>query len=377
MADIFIYGTLMHQPLLRVVLGAGFDVVEQIAARLPGWRVEAVPGEVYPMVRADAEAEAHGLLLRGLTEVALARADFYEGLDNYGYLRKPVVVQTEDGPAEATVYVPLSQDGVSAGDWNLAAWAEKWGELSTLAAEEVMWWMGRATTAEVGRRYGVICTRAQARLNALEEAPTTLRRRAREGDVRVNALRRPYAEFFAVEELELSHVRFDGGESGPIQRAAFVSADAATVLPYDPKRDRVMLVEQMRPGPLARGDAQPWVLEPIAGRVDPGESPEECAHREAMEEAGLVLERLIPTGGYYPSPGAKTEYLYGFIGLADLHDDAAGLGGVAGEGEDIRAHVVSFDAAMALLESGEINVGTTVASLLHLAARRDGLRGQS
>ncbi len=377
MADIFIYGTLMHQPLLRVVLGAGFDVVEQVPARLPGWRVEAVPGEVYPMVRADAEAEAHGLLLRGLTDEALARADFYEGLDNYGYLRKPVVVQTEDGPAEATVYVPLSQDGVSAGDWSLAAWVEKWGELSTLAAEEVMWWMGRATTAEVGRRYGVICTRAQAQLNAREEAPTTLRRRAREGDVRVNALRRPYAGFFAVEELELSHIRFDGGDGGPIQRAAFVSADAATVLPYDPKRDRVMLVEQMRPGPLARGDAQPWVLEPIAGRVDPGESPEECAHREAMEEAGLVLERLIPTGGYYPSPGAKTEYLYGFIGLADLHDDAAGLGGVAGEGEDIRAHVVSFDAAMGLLESGEINVGTTVASLLHLAARRDGLRGQS
>ncbi|MBY6047627.1 NUDIX domain-containing protein [Vannielia litorea] len=377
MADIFIYGTLMHEPLLRVVLGAGFDVVEQVAARLPGWRVEAVPGEVYPMVRADAEAEAHGLLLRGLTDEALARADFYEGLDNYGYLRKPVMVQTEDGPAEATVYVPLSQDGVSAGDWSLAAWAEKWGELSTLAAEEVMWWMGRATTAEVGRRYGVICTRAQARLNAREEAPTTLRRRAREGDVRVNALRRPYAGFFAVEELELSHIRFDGGDGGPIQRAAFVSADAATVLPYDPKRDRVMLVEQMRPGPLARGDAQPWVLEPIAGRVDPGESPEECAHREAMEEAGLVLERLISTGGYYPSPGAKTEYLYGFIGLADLHDDAAGLGGVAGEGEDIRAHLVSFDAAMGLLESGEINVGTTVASLLHLAARRDGLRGQS
>ncbi|MBY6152437.1 gamma-glutamylcyclotransferase [Vannielia litorea] len=377
MADIFIYGTLMHQPLLRVVLGAGFDVVEQVAARLPGWRVEAVPGEVYPMVRADAEAEAHGLLLRGLTDEALARADFYEGLDNYGYLRKPVVVQTEDGPAEATVYVPLSQDGVSAGDWSLAAWAEKWGALSALAAEEVMWWMGRATTVEVGRRYGVICTRAQARLNSREEAPTTLRRRAREGDVRVNALRRPYAGFFAVEELELSHIRFDGGDGGPIQRAAFVSADAATVLPYDPKRDRVMLVEQMRPGPLARGDAQPWVLEPIAGRVDPGESPEECAHREAMEEAGLVLERLIPTGGYYPSPGAKTEYLYGFIGLADLHDNAAGLGGVAGEGEDIRAHIVSFDAAMTLLESGEINVGTTVASLLHLAARRDGLRGQS
>ncbi|MCO6382498.1 NUDIX domain-containing protein [Oceanicola sp. 502str15] len=374
MSDIFIYGTLMHQPLLRVVLGESFDAVAQCPARLPGWRVEAVPGEVYPMVRAERGAEAEGLLLRGLDDAALARADFYEGLDNYGYLRKPVEVLTGEGRAEATVYVPLAEDGQRGGPWSLERWAAQWGEVSVLAAEEVMWWMGRATTAEVGRRYGLICTRAQARLNARESAPATLRRKAGPGDLEVAERRRPYANFFAVEEYELVHSRFDGTRSGQIERAAFISADAATVLPYDPQRDRVMLVEQLRVGPVARGDAQPWVLEPIAGRVDPGESPEDCALREAREEAGLEVDRLVPLGGYYPSPGAKSEYLHGFIGIADLPDGAAGLGGVPGEGEDIRAHIVSFDAAMALLESGEINVGTTVISLLQLAARRAGLR---
>ncbi|QDC10114.1 NUDIX domain-containing protein [Oceanicola sp. D3] len=374
MADIFIYGTLMHMPLLRVVLGAGFDAVQVQPARLPGWRVEAVPGEVYPMVRADPGGVAEGLLLSGLTEEALARADFYEGLDNYGYLRKPVEVQTDGGAAEATTYVPVGEDGAAAGPWSFERWEARWGALSVLAAEEVMWWIGRATTAEVGRRYGVICTRAQARLNARKTAPTTLRREATPGDVDISDLDRPYAGFFAVEEYQLTHERFDGTRSAPLERASFISADAATVLPYDPQRDRVMLVEQLRTGPLARGDAQPWVLEPIAGRVDPGETPEDCAHREAQEEAGLTLERLVPIGGYYPSPGAKSEYLHGFIGLADLPDGSAGLGGEPGEGEDIRAHLVSFDEAMALLESGEVNVGTTVVSLLHLAARREGLR---
>ncbi len=375
MADIFIYGTLMHMPLLRVVLGEGFETLQVRPARLPGWRVSAVPGEIYPMVRAEAGAAAEGLLLAGLTEEAAARADFYEGLDNYGYLRKPVEVLTEAGPAEATVYVPLSEDGVAGGQWSLEAWAERWGALSVLAAEEVMWWMGRATTTEVGRRYRVICTRAQARLNARATAPTTLRRTAGPGDVEVAGFARPYASFFAVEEYELTHSRFDGTRSAPLERAAFVSADAATVLPYDPVRDRVMLVEQLRTGPLARGDAQPWVLEPIAGRVDPGETPEDCARREAQEEAGLELGRLIPLGGYYPSPGAKSEFLHGFIGLADLPDGVAGLGGAPGEGEDIRAHLIGFDEAMALVRSGEVNVGTTLISLLQLASLRDELRG--
>ncbi len=48
------------------------------------------------------------------------------------------------------------------------------------------------------------------------------------------------------------------------------SADAVTVLPYDPVRDRVLLIEQYRFGVHMRGDPRPWVLEPVAGRIDAG-----------------------------------------------------------------------------------------------------------
>ena len=373
MESLFIYGTLGHPPLLRAVLGTAVQGVTMKPATLPGWRVSAVAGEVYPMIAPEEGAKARGLLLTGLSGEALARADFYEAISDYR--RRPVEVQLRDGSVvDTSVYVSEGDDApVPLGAWSATDWEAQWADISVLAAEEVMDWMGRVSPAEVGRRYQVICTRAQARINARDTAPTSLRRKARPEDLQVKALRRPYANFFAVEEYRLSHTRFDGTASGALERAAFISADAVTVLPYDRRRDRVMLIEQFRIGAHARGDAQPWVLEPIAGRIDPGESPEDCAHREALEEAGLHLERLIRYGGFYASPGAKTEFLHGYIGLAELPDDAEGLGGVPGEGEDIRAHVMGFEDAMALMQSGEINVAPTALALLNLAAMREAL----
>ncbi len=160
-----------------------------------------------------------------------------------------------------------------------------------------------------------------------------------------------------------------------VTRAGFVGGDAVTVLPYDPVRDRVLVIEQFRFGPYLRGDPRPWVLEPIAGRIDAGESPGDCAHREAWEEAGVVLHALEDIAAYYPSPGAYTEFLYSFIGLADLPDEAAGTGGVDYENEDIRAHVLSFDRLMELVSTGEAGCGPLVLSALWLQQNRARLRG--
>ena len=184
----------------------------------------------------------------------------------------------------------------------------------------------------------------------------------------------PYAHFFAVEEYDLRYRRFDGALSPVINRAAFVSGDAATVLPYDPVRDRVMVVEQFRVGPFARGDANPWMIEAIAGRVDPFETPEQCARREAAEEAGLSLHDLIEVARYYPSPGAKTEYLYSYVALCDLPDDTPRLGGEAAEAEDIRAHVIPFDRLMEIVRLPEGGNGPLILTAMWLAANRDRLR---
>ncbi len=122
-------------------------------------------------------------------------------------------------------------------------------------------------------------------------------------DVTVLTTERPFRGFFAVETVTLTHRRHDGAESAPLRREVFVACDAVTVLPYDPVRDRVLLIEQFRAGPLLRGDPRPWQVEAIAGRIDGADTPEDTARREAIEEAGLTLGALLPVAGYYPRLG--------------------------------------------------------------------------
>jgi nudix-type nucleoside diphosphatase (YffH/AdpP family) len=264
------------------------------------------------------------------------------------------------------------------GDWNLSAWAPRWGETAIAAARDILALQGRQSPEEIGARLGPLFVRAASRVRAAPGAPVSLRRRAEESDVAVEAFRQTYAGFFAVEEFDLRFRRFAGSMSRPVTRAVFLSGDAATVLPYDPARDRVLLIEQFRPGPFARGDSQPWMLEPIAGRIDPGESPEEAARREALEEAGIMLGDLLPIARYYPTPGAKAEYLYAFLGFADLPDRlAGGLGGAEEENEDIRLHLVPFERLMELLETGEAENGPLLLSALFLARHRGKLTGRA
>lgn len=232
---------------------------------------------------------------------------------------------------------------------------------------------GRLPAQLAARFYPQSLQRAASNLRAAANpSPRGLRQGG--GALRIETQVLPYRGFFDVAEYDLRYPRFDGSYSGVTTRAAFVMADAVTVLPYDPIHDRVMLVEQFRMGAYMRGDPLPWTLEPIAGRIDADEPPEDCARREALEEAGLSLGRLIPVANYYPSAGAVTEYIYSFIGLADLPLSSAGTGGLADEEEDIRAHIVSFEAAMEMLDRGEIEIAPLILSLLHLARIRDRLR---
>lgn len=215
---------------------------------------------------------------------------------------------------------------------------------------------------------------AAHRLRAQLGAASTLRRRAAPEDVQVMTRTEPYAGFFAVEVQDLRFRRFDGTLSAPVNRAGFVSGDAVTVMPYDPVRDRVLLIEQFRFGPHLRGDANPWQLEVIAGRIDAGETPEAAALREASEEAGLSLTALLPIAGYYPTPGMAAEFLYSYLAPVDLPDGIAGTFGLASEAEDIRGHLVSFDQLMTLCASGEIGNAPTLLSALWLARERPDLQ---
>ncbi|SFR05113.1 gamma-glutamylcyclotransferase [Poseidonocella sedimentorum] len=374
---VFLYGTLRHDPLRRIVLGRESALSP---ARLDGVALCPVAGGAYPVIRSAPGSVVEGALLVDASAEDLARLDFYES--PFGYARAPCEVRltgTVSGPdAEqvATVYLPDSEPETRPGVWSLEDWAEADGALTCDAATEFMGHFARpdAEPARMAALYPYFRARAWAQRLARALRPRRQQTPMGRADIDI-AHRAPlYNGFFRLDGFTLSHRRFDGRWSTPIERECFIAYDAALVLPYDPVADLVLLVEQLRFGPVLRGDPAPWTLEPIAGLVDADEAPEDCARREALEEAGLRLDRLEPMMRAYSAPGYSTEFFHYFLALTDLSDHQAGLGGLAQEHEDIRSHLLSFDAAMALLDSGEINAGPLAAMLLWLARERGRLR---
>ena len=192
-------------------------------------------------------------------------------------------------------------------------------------------------------------------------------------DVRILDDQSVFSGHFSVRKLTLEHRLFGGGWSQPVVREVFERGDAVGVLPYDPRNDSLVLIEQFRPGAM-RGSDSPWMLELIAGVVEAGENDEQVAHRESMEEAGCELSELLPIATVLPSAGACTEQVRLFCGRVS----SAAIGGIHGlqeEGEDILVHCVPRTEALALLAADRIPNGHTLIALqwlqIHGAALRE------
>lgn len=369
--DLFIFGTLLHVPLLQEVSG-DMDVAQRlIPAQRRGFRVSRVDGQIFPMIHAAPDDVAQGVIVEGLDEAALARLDYYEKA--FGYDREEFSVLDGQGKTRAvTAYLPEQGRLNAAEPWECDAWAAKFGELSAMTAREAMGAMGRLSARDMGALYPTMMARAASRQRAATEPKTDGFGRA---DVHVLDARTPYAGFINVAELDLSFRRFDGSMSDPVNRAVMVGVDCAIVLPYDPVRDRVLLIEQFRPGAYVRGDPNPWTIEPIAGRIDAGEEPQDAAMREAHEEAGVTLRTLHCVSAAYPSPGSSSERFFVYIGETDLPDGTAGQGGLASEAEDIRSHVMSWSDFDRALNAGDFRLLPLVVAGHWLARNRDRLRG--
>lgn len=181
-----------------------------------------------------------------------------------------------------------------------------------------------------------------------------------------------YEGFFRLERLGLVHSLHGGGMSPVLSREIVERGDVAAVLLYDPRLDRVVMIEQFRVG--AMGDSRgPWLLEIVAGLIEPGETPEDVARREAVEEAGCVIQALEPITRFYATPAKSSERSYLYCGLVD----AANVGGVHGlvhEGEDIRVVPFAAEEALALVDDGTINSAWPIIALQWLARHRERLR---
>ncbi|PPE59977.1 ADP-ribose diphosphatase [Pectobacterium brasiliense] len=191
-------------------------------------------------------------------------------------------------------------------------------------------------------------------------------------DVEIIARETLYDGFFSLERYRFRHRLFNGGMSDEVSREIFERGHAVVLLPYDPVRDEVVLIEQIR---IAAYDtsASPWLFELVAGMIEPGESHEEVARREAEEEAGLRVGRCRPIINYLASPGGTSERLAVIVGEVDTRT-AKGIHGLVEENEDIRVHVVSRKQSYQWVEEGIVDNAASVIALQWLALHHEELK---
>lgn len=366
MTRLFLYGALADPELAGIVLGrAGMS---SLPGHVEGFGLPEDAETCFTLAHPAADAALEGLILDGVTEEEWARVRFlHEGLG----ARED---RCNSDRGALVIFVSADRKDLPASPGTNADWAGRWKRVALSALREAMSYFGRISGQTLKQRFPMILARAAARVAAKRAKPAHVRSDMARDAVQVIGQAAPHAGFFVTRQYDLRHPMFAGRMSPRVTREVFVATDAAIVLPYDARNDRVLLVEQFRMGPFGRGDARPWILEPVAGRVDAGETPEQAARRECAEEAGLNLTGLEHISSHYCSPGCSTEYFHLYLGLCDLPETVRGAGGLDSEDEDIRTHVLSFADAMDLLATGEADNGPLVLSLIWLQRERTRLR---
>jgi len=181
-----------------------------------------------------------------------------------------------------------------------------------------------------------------------------------------------YQGFFRVEKYRLKHTLFGGGWSPEITRELFMRGSCVAVLLYDPDADKVVLIEQFRTGAIATPN-KAWLVEIVAGAIEDGESAEEVAYRESLEEAGCEIQQLMVINEFYTTPGGSSEWITLFCGKVDS-SQVGGIHGLDHEDEDILVRAVDFEEAYLMLENGEINSAIPIIAIQWLALNKQKLK---
>jgi len=181
-----------------------------------------------------------------------------------------------------------------------------------------------------------------------------------------------YPGFFRMEKYRLRHTLFAGGWSDEICRELFMRGSCVAVLLYDPDNDKVVLIEQIRAGALLIPE-RAWLVEIVAGAIEEGETAEEVAYRESMEEAGCEIQDLMVINEFYTTPGCSSERITLFCGKVDS-TQVGGIYGLDHEDEDILVTVVDFDEAYRMIENGTIESAIPIIAIQWLALNKHKLK---
>ena len=170
--------------------------------------------------------------------------------------------------------------------------------------------------------------------------------------------RRVFDGFFKIDEAELSYDRFDGKMSPRVKRLCFQRGDSVAAILFDPERRKLLLVRQFRYPTYEKGPG--WILEIVAGILEPGETPEAAVRRETLEETGYEIALLQPIATFYVSPGGSSERIILYYAEVLKAGKVGVEGGVAKENEDIKTVEYSPEELDHALASGEIQDAKTI-----------------
>ena len=166
-----------------------------------------------------------------------------------------------------------------------------------------------------------------------------------------------------VLNLDIDRVRFPDGSVGELEMIRHSGASAVVPFLGDPAGDdpQLLLIKQYRYA------ANGYLYELPAGRLDPGEAPEECARRELREETGCSAERVELLYTMYTTPGFTDERIHLFLATGLTH-------GETGHESDefLTVETVPLSQALEMIRDGLIQDAKTALGILYAAGFRAG-----
>jgi ADP-ribose pyrophosphatase len=164
-----------------------------------------------------------------------------------------------------------------------------------------------------------------------------------------------------VVNLDVDTVRFPDGSTGKLEMVRHPGASAVVPLLDEPRSadPRVILVRQFRHA------ANDFIWEIPAGRLDPGETPATCAHRELEEEIGMTADVLSRLTTIYTTPGFTDERIHIFLA------QTLRPGKQRREADEfMEVQTKKWSEAMTMVRAGDIKDAKTLAGLMYVECFR-------
>ncbi len=189
----------------------------------------------------------------------------------------------------------------------------------------------------------------------------------RPSHVEIDSIDRLLDDFFVIEAAQLRYERFDGSMSKTVRRLSLERGDAVGVVIFNRDSQHVVLTEQFRYPAYRKGPV--WMIEVVAGMIEPGADTAQTVRREVLEEVGYRLDNFESIGAFYVSPGGSSERIFLYAAEVGNHNRVARGGGLAEEGEHIRVVEMSLDEVATGLDEGFFADAKTIIGLMWLRNR--------